>query len=334
MDALHLKDRRILYQLDLNARQSDSEIAKKIGLSRDAVSYRINNLVKWGYIKYFVTIINTTKLGYDWYRTLFRFQNLSAEKETEIIDYLAKRVTYITRAEGQWDFITSAFFKNVYEYRDFIREFVGNYSNYIERSDVAIITRMWSYHRNYLLGEKREELNYEVVGFDERVPYQHVQIDEIDYKILVALSKNGRAKTVEIARQIGSTEMVVKYRMNKLIENGIILAFRPIFDARKLGYFYFKVNFSLHNISTKNREKILSYIHQYNNIIYSMELIGGSDLETHIEVKNTDGLYKYIEDMRREFGGIIRDHWFMEYKKEIKFEYLPEMNFAPSTRLS
>ncbi|MFO7677029.1 MAG: AsnC family protein, partial [Thermoplasmatota archaeon] len=39
---LDLKDRKILYELDLDCRQSNSQIGKKVGLGRDVVSYRIN----------------------------------------------------------------------------------------------------------------------------------------------------------------------------------------------------------------------------------------------------------------------------------------------------
>ena len=41
MDKLDLKDKKILYELDLNARQTDNQIAKKVGMSRDSVRYRI-----------------------------------------------------------------------------------------------------------------------------------------------------------------------------------------------------------------------------------------------------------------------------------------------------
>ena len=74
---LDLKDRKILYELDLNARQSDKEIAKKVGISREAVRYRIQKLIDEGYINYFITLLNTMKLGFYWYRTFFKFQSFS-----------------------------------------------------------------------------------------------------------------------------------------------------------------------------------------------------------------------------------------------------------------
>ena len=80
MDELDIKDRKILYELDLNARQTDSEIAKKVGLTRDSTRYRINRLIENGHINYFMTLLNSMKLGYDWYRTFFKFQNLPIPK--------------------------------------------------------------------------------------------------------------------------------------------------------------------------------------------------------------------------------------------------------------
>ena len=44
MTKLDLKDRKILYELDLNCRQSNSQIGKKVGLKRDVVAYRIKKL--------------------------------------------------------------------------------------------------------------------------------------------------------------------------------------------------------------------------------------------------------------------------------------------------
>lgn len=327
MEKLNLKDRKILYELDLDARQSDSEIAKRVGLTRDTVEYRINKLVERGYVKSFITILNPMKLGFDWYRTLVKFQGLSLEKESEIINWLMPRVSYITRAEGQWDLSMSMFAKNVYEYRNFVNEFLMKYSNYIEEYDVAVITRLWHYHRNYLVGIRDKSTRIEMLGFDENQKVERIEIDEIDYRILSAIITDARAKTTDIARKSKVTEMIVRYRIKKLIDNGVILGFRPLLNAKKLGYTYFKVHFALHNLTPEKKKKMLAYIRQYNNMIYSMELVGGSDLETHIEVEDNEGLYQYLSDVRRNFADIIRNYYFMEYKGELKWEYLPKMSF-------
>ncbi|MCK5449515.1 winged helix-turn-helix transcriptional regulator [Candidatus Pacearchaeota archaeon] len=325
LEKLDLKDRKILYQLDLNTRQTDSQIAKKVGLSRDSVRYRINQLVEKGYINYFMTIINSMKLGFEWYRTFFKFQNLTVEKEKEIIDWLKGRASWITRIEGIWDLNTGIFCKNVYEYRNVINEFLFKYHKYIERYDVAIVTRMWHYHRDYILEKKTKSSKADVMGFNEGEDCTPEKIDEMDYKILEVLTKNARMKTIDIARKIKTSEIVVRYRIKKLIKNGIILGFRPFLNINKLGYMYFKVHFTLQNLTQKKKEEIFNFIHIHSNTVHTTELVGGADLETEFQVKSNAELYKYIQDMRMKFGENIREYEFMQYTDEYKFTYLPEI---------
>ena len=324
-DNLDLKDRKILYELDLNARQSDSEIAKKVGLTRDSVRYRINKLVENGYINYFMTLLNSMKLGYDWYRTFFKFQNLTIEKEKEIIDYLKKRASWISKVEGIWDLNTGIFVKNVYEYRDLINEFLLKYSSFIERYDVSIVTREWSYHRDYLLNKKQKTSKPILMGFDPQKQYRIEIIDETDYKILKTILKNARMKTIDIARDIKTTEMVVRYRLKNLIKNGIIIGFKPFLNVHKLGYTYFKLHLTLQNLTPEKKKSIVNYIHQHPNTVHMTELVGGADLEAEFQVKTNEDFYAHVQELRLKFGDIIRDYEFMQYTQEYKFTYLPEM---------
>ena len=58
MIKLDLKDRKILYELDLDARQPLTQIGKKVGLSKDVVSYRMKKLQDEGIIKNYYTVID------------------------------------------------------------------------------------------------------------------------------------------------------------------------------------------------------------------------------------------------------------------------------------
>src|SRR3989344_4157120 len=327
MEKLDLKDRKILYQLDLDARQSDSHIAKKVKLSRDAVKYRINKLLEKGFINYFMTVLNSMKLGFNWYRTFFKFQNLTVEKEEEIIGWLRDKASWITKVEGIWDLNTGIFVKDVYEYRDIINEFLVKYGEYIDKYEVAIVTREWIYHHDYLLNKKQKTTTPQLMGYKEKGNYKIEKIDKIDYKILSALLKNARMKTIDIAKKINSTEMVVRYRIKKMMENGIIIGFRPFLNVHKLNYIYFKNHFTLHNLTPEKKKKIFDYIHVHPNTVHTTELVGGADLETEFQVTHNNEFNEYIKDIRLRFGDIIRDYEFMQYTQEYKFTYLPEIQF-------
>ncbi len=60
---LDLKDRKILYELDFNCRQTCSQIGKKVGLSSEVVNYRINKLEEEKIITQYQVALDLDKIG-------------------------------------------------------------------------------------------------------------------------------------------------------------------------------------------------------------------------------------------------------------------------------
>ena len=60
---IYLKDKKILYQLDLNSRQSNAQIANKEKLRKDTVGYRIKALEEKGIISGYTTRLDTSRPG-------------------------------------------------------------------------------------------------------------------------------------------------------------------------------------------------------------------------------------------------------------------------------
>ena len=63
MEKIDIKDRKILYQLDLDSRQSFRSIGRKVGLSKDVVISRVKKLQDKGIIIKFYTRFDNSKLG-------------------------------------------------------------------------------------------------------------------------------------------------------------------------------------------------------------------------------------------------------------------------------
>jgi Lrp/AsnC family transcriptional regulator for asnA, asnC and gidA len=166
------------------------------------------------------------------------------------------------------------------------------------------------------------------MGIDEKIPYSIEAIDETDYEILKVLLKNARMKTIDIARQLQTTEIVVRYRIKKLIERGIIIGFKPFLNVYKLGYVYFKLHLTLYNLTPEKKKSVFTYVHTHPNTVHCTELVGGADLETEFQVKSNQEFYQHLKELREKFGGIIRHYEFMQYTEEYKFTYLPEMEFS------
>jgi len=121
MYKIDLKD-RILYELDLNCRQSNAQIGKKVGLKKDVVSYRINKMQEEGIIKFFWAAINTFKLGYNVFRIYITFQYVDQKIKDEIAQHFAKyKNTWpVNSHQGEINLAVVLWVKNLYEFYQFL----------------------------------------------------------------------------------------------------------------------------------------------------------------------------------------------------------------------
>lgn len=315
---LDLKDRKILYELDLNARQSFSEIAKKLRLSKQVVQYRINRLIEQGVIAYFYTLLDTSKLGYTGFRVYIKLQDATPQKEKEILEYLmgSEYIWWLARVEGRWDLAAMVWFKNIYEFEEFWAEFLKKYRENVREELISIFTRLYHYRRSYLLGDVPDESKVEVVS---RGP--EVKLDKKDWGILKVIVMNARMPSLEIGERLKLSPRVVSQRIKAMIKSGVIQGFRAMINLDVIGYSHYKVDINLHDISRYG--ELLRFARLHPNITYVNKTIGGSDFEFDPEVRDRDEFHRIIDKMRAEFAGLIKDYEFYQVIKAYKMVYLP-----------
>ena len=90
MSKIDLKDKRILKELFVNARTPYSIIARKVGLSKEVVHYRIKKLMDKGLLWGFNTIYNVQKLNWEIYLIYIKLRNINNEIEQDIIKSLSR----------------------------------------------------------------------------------------------------------------------------------------------------------------------------------------------------------------------------------------------------
>ncbi len=108
-------DKKILKELDENARKSLADLAPKVGLSRDAVRNRIEKMVQAKVISAFKPIYNPPNMGFPIINYVFiALYNPSEEVEKQFVTYLksTKNVTYIASLIGRWDYILDIMAEN------------------------------------------------------------------------------------------------------------------------------------------------------------------------------------------------------------------------------
>jgi Lrp/AsnC family transcriptional regulator for asnA, asnC and gidA len=242
MKNMDLKDKKILYELDLNARQSDAAIGRKVDLSKDVVNRRIRKLIEKGVIKHFYTIVDATRLGYISGRFIIKFQHDTPEKEIEMINLLISKpyTWWIGRIEGQRDLCFTIWAKDIYDLFDIIREIQREFKWLIKDFVPGIYAKFYQYRRAYLLNKKIDDSKPVTTCFREVADF-----DQTDINLLKIIAADARIPTTDIASRLQVSTDTVRMRLKKLIDKKIIQGYRAALDLRNLGYLWYKISLDL-----------------------------------------------------------------------------------------
>lgn len=326
---LDLKDRKLLYELDLDSRQSAHQLAKKIGLSKDTIIYRMKKLQEAGIIKQFHTVIDVGKLNFISFRLYLKLQNTTPEKEAEIIEYLKAQpaVAWLVSIDGEYDLGIWILTKNITEMNSFWKELLQKYRDNIEERQLTIFTKVSYFPRTYLLDKKLNDLEY--VFISEPSSTDRAGLDEMDLAILQLLAPQARIPVIEIAQKLKLTAKTVAARIRLLEKKKVIVGHRTVFDLEKLGYLYYKVHFNIHHTTPQKERQFQQYIKQHPNIVYDNEVLGGDDLEIEVQVPSPQEFRAICNEIKREFADIISGYKYMLFYQEHKFVFFP---VAPPNR--
>ena len=317
---LDAKDRKLLWELELDARRNNAEIGKRVGLSKEVVSYRINRLIREGVIEYFQTIINVGKLGYANFRVYLKLEDMTPVQEKDFFNYLAKhpKIWWIVRAEGRWNTNFAVWARDIIDFYEFWDELMDHHKRFIQERQISIYVYLVHLKRSYLLGTKeREVASPLVVGGRELVP-----ADGLDLKILRVLGQNGRMPSVEIAKKVRSSPKVVAYRIRRLEKEGIILGYKPMLNLKRIGYEIYKMDVRLRD--KKAVKKAEAWALMNPNVVYIDKTIGGTDFEFDVNVKSPEELDSLLNELRNLLGPSIRDIEYFRGISELKITYMPE----------
>ncbi len=149
---LDSKDKKILEQLQKNARQTIAEIAKKTGLPRDVVVYRIKKLEQSKVIRAHHTLLNPQKLGYPLYvYVLFSCYNIKPNEETKFINYLKlhKQIIYVAKNSGKYDFTIGVCARDYMEFDEIIREIRHKFTDVIK--DIESLPTIQEYKYDWMV---------------------------------------------------------------------------------------------------------------------------------------------------------------------------------------
>lgn len=132
-------DLKIIDMLKVDAGITNVVLGEAVGLTPEAVAYRIKQLVKKGVIAAFRPRIDLKNLGYYYYNVTFRLRSTSAIPK--IFAYLGNRrnVTYYTRYIGNYDMGIDVEIESPEKFRALLDEFREKFGEQIVNYDYVLI---------------------------------------------------------------------------------------------------------------------------------------------------------------------------------------------------
>ena len=120
-----------------------------------------------------------------------------------------------------------------------------------------------------------------------------VILDMLDREILKRLQKNARVSFSRIARELGVNEATVRYRVKKLIEEGVITKFTALLNPTKIGV---PINaIIMAKIDPRLFEKASSQIADFDETYHVFQSTGEYDI---VIVANTRDM-EHLSELRR-----------------------------------
>jgi len=311
---LDIKNKKILSILDWSARTPVTQIARRVGLNKDVVRYRIKQMEEESVIKSYYPVIDVSRLGYMTVRVYFDFVDVDGEKLREIVRYLDVKFDagQIFSRDGDYQLGIISWVKSLEEFKEKVNNLRKLYDVFIEKMQFSIFIRFNQYPMKYLSENFSKEIVLKKNDFEK--------IDSEDLEILKALSKNARRTTTDLSVDLKIPQRTVSYKIKNLEKKGIVLGYRALIDSNKLGYENYYLEMQIHNLG--KIKEIIGHCKHHKNCLNSTEVFEGADLEIETEFTNRAELLKFIEEIKKSFKDIRK----VRYASTInyyKIEYLP-----------
>ncbi|MGV8150772.1 MAG: Lrp/AsnC family transcriptional regulator [Candidatus Woesearchaeota archaeon] len=315
-------DKKLLFELEQDSRQTLSTIAKKLKTSQQVISYRLSQLEKQEVITEYFTLINIASLGYSSYRTMIRLGNTEDETYTQFIEYLKQdnNILWIVECGGKWDIIINYLASNPVKYQRFLEDLRTKFKDIILDNDLLLTIDGIYFGRDYLNEKQRPLKNRAYFGGE----YKIAKLDDVDLKILSTISQNSRLSALEIAEKMRLSANTIIARIKELKKIGVIQGFAALVHLEKINYQAYKALIKLKPLTHIEESKLLTYLSMNNNIIGVLRLIGEWNFEIEFEVQTREEMLKISRDIRAKFKEHIDMFEVLPLYNEYRYNYFPE----------
>ncbi len=310
-------DKKILFELAQNCRKPATQIGKKIGLSRDAVRYRINRLESSGVIQGYRTVIDMSKFGLNIVHLFLQLNQPTAEAEKQLVEKFKgyEFCRAVIKFNGKYDFDLAVVAKDTQDLDNILTQIIKDCGNFLQYYEILFISKPFvakTFPDNFVNNEKKNVVSKELIK---------LKLDKTDLKLISIIADNANMQLYKIAEMLNLSADTAKYRMKKLIDAGVIKGFVPVINYEVIGYKVYAILLNISGLNPKREATLAEFLKSNKDVLWAVKTIGKYNVLLYICVSEPDALMKTTTALRSYFTEAVRDYETLINYEEYKYTY-------------
>jgi DNA-binding Lrp family transcriptional regulator len=159
-------------------------------------------------------------------------------------------------------------------------------------------------------------------------------LDLKDRKILYYLDENSRQPLSRLGKQVGLPKNVVAYRLNRLLEKGVIRGFFTVVNPFRIGYTSFGFYLVLQYATSAIKEEIIDYFVRDKNTWFVASIDGYFDIGVGVWVRDPSHFYHVWVDILKKYRYFIEHHKIINFVQTHAFRHSYLLDEAASAERS
>ncbi len=316
------KDLKIIKELEKDARQSNSSIAKIVGLSKPALASRIQKLEEKNIIDGYMVVTDALKLGYNIYTICFKLQGAAANVKSDIVSFIKQQpeVGWCISLLGSYDIIFALITKNHKAIQNVLHAIETHFSDKIKETDLLHNTTMCSYPHAYLFGDSYGD------GFADCYEVHTNNLGELssnEYTILNYFKQNPRSQVVDVVNHTTLSRDTVRRTLYRLATRKILLRCKAHINIFELGYQWHLLLISVRSFTDNTHKELMEYMKQHPNFVYVVECIGKWQFLISIHSKDNEEFKQIHGSFHEKFDDIIKNEEVLQVSERQKHTFIP-----------
>lgn len=315
-------DNRIMAILDKDGRAPMSHIAQQLGVSRQAIASRLQRLESEEVILGYYTVFDSGVVGYNWYRVLFRLLNISKKEKVDFIQTLKihPSVVWLGEVGGRWDVVVNFACESPSRFNTIIEELSVRFGSLVKDVEVLVYVDIFDFSRSYFSIQDAPRKKF----FHKMTSGKSVELDNVDKRLIGLLSRQARLDHSALGSLMGVSRNTVRNRIDRLIEQKIILGFRTFLNLRKLGYESNMLFLQINQMDRERETELYMYLQLLPQVTFVVKHIGKWKVGLEIETRSSREFQDILLGIRSEFSDLINDYDTFPLLQDHVIDYFPQ----------